>query len=792
MKVSYNWLKDYLPLDVDPHLLAEKLSLVGFEVEEVIENRLDFPYVVVGKILEVEKHPNADKLTVCKVDVGSNSFLNIICGAPNVRKDQIVPVAMVGADLPNGLRIHKAKIRGAESEGMICSEQELGVSDNAEGIWVLASNLPLGKPLAEALDFETDYVLDIAVTPNRPDALSHIGIAREVAAIFDLRFSTPKPKFPELKEPTSSLVTVDISSPESCPRYAARLIRNVKIGTSPTWLARRLESVGMRLINNIVDITNYILMETGQPLHAFDYDLLEGGRIIVRESKEGESFTTLDDKNHKLQAGTVLICDAAKPVAIGGIMGGLNSEVNNDTKNILLESAYFTPQNIQKSLRYLNINSEASQRFERGTDPNGVLYAQDRANELMVKLANGEVYNGAVDNYPKEIYPVEIQLKDEQINTLLGLNLPRNEMAGILKKIEIEVNGDSVKVPTFRPDLERVADIAEEISRLYGLDNIASSEKSNIKYDYDRNLFDNYVDELKSILTGMGFQEVITNSMINREKWEELTGENIYPILNPISHDMSGLRNNLSLSLLNVLQWNVNRQIKDLRIFEITRVFHHPDSLKKLPGEELRLAVALTGEMESNLWYSNRQLIDFYSVKGFIESFLDKISLDSIQLISYDNFVYGDQALAVVVDGKTIGYFGKVKERLQNYFDIETPVYIADFRVASLSSLAQKPKIYAAIPKYPFVERDLAVIVDENVEAAKLIETVENNRITDLRKVTIFDVYRGEQIEADKKSIALRFIFQSKDKTLTEEEVTASMNKIIKILEQRHQSKIRL
>jgi phenylalanyl-tRNA synthetase beta chain len=792
MKVSYNWLKDYLPLDVDPHLLAEKLSLVGFEVEEVIENRLDFPYVVVGKILEVEKHPNADKLTVCKVDVGSNSFLNIICGAPNVRKDQIVPVAMVGADLPNGLRIHKAKIRGAESEGMICSEQELGVSDNAEGIWVLASNLPLGKPLAEALDFETDYVLDIAVTPNRPDALSHIGIAREVAAIFDLRFSTPKPKFPELKEPTSSLVTVDISSPESCPRYAARLIRNVKIGTSPTWLARRLESVGMRLINNIVDITNYILMETGQPLHAFDYDLLEGGRIIVRESKEGESFTTLDDKNHKLQAGTVLICDAAKPVAIGGIMGGLNSEVNNDTKNILLESAYFTPQNIQKSLRYLNINSEASQRFERGTDPNGVLYAQDRANELMVKLANGEVYNGAVDNYPKEIYPVEIQLKDEQINTLLGLNLPRNEMAGILKKIEIEVNGDSVKVPTFRPDLERVADIAEEISRLYGLDNIVSSEKSNIKYDYDRNLFDNYVDELKSILTGMGFQEVITNSMINREKWEELTGENIYPILNPISHDMSGLRNNLSLSLLNVLQWNVNRQIKDLRIFEITRVFHHPDSLKKLPGEELRLAVALTGEMESNLWYSNRQLIDFYSVKGFIESFLDKISLDSIQLISYDNFVYGDQALAIVVDGKTIGYFGKVKERLQNYFDIETPVYIADFRVASLSSLAQKPKIYAAIPKYPFVERDLAVIVDENVEAAKLIETVENNRITDLRKVTIFDVYRGEQIEADKKSIALRFIFQSKDKTLTEEEVTASMNKIIKILEQRHQSKIRL
>jgi phenylalanyl-tRNA synthetase beta chain len=339
--------------------------------------------------------------------------------------------------------------------------------------------------------------------------------------------------------------------------------------------------------------------------------------------------------------------------------------------------------------------------------------------------------------------------------------------------------------------LERVADLAEEVSRLYGLDNIVSAEKSSINYEYDKNAFDGYIDELKSVITGMGIQEVQTNSMINREKWEEITGEAIYPILNPISHDMSGLRNNLALSLLNVLQWNVNRQIKDLRIFEINRVFHHPGSLKKLPREELRLAIALTGKIDLDLWYSNRQLFDFYNVKGFVESFTDKISLDYSELISYDNFVL-DQALSILIDGKTIGYFGRVKEEIQNTFDIETPVYLADFDVKALFNQTRKAIKYKAIPKYPFVERDLAVIVDENLEAVKLLKTVENKNIPDLKQISLFDVYQGEQIEGGKKSIALRFIFQSIDRTLTEEEVTASMNKIIKVLEKEHQGKIRL
>jgi len=792
MKISYNWLKDYLPLDTDPHLLAEKLSLVGFEVEDVIEKRLDFPNVVVGKVNQVEKHPNADKLTVCMVDAGTGPLLNIICGAPNVAKDQTVPVALVGADLPNGLRIRKAKIRGVESEGMICSEQELGLADDSEGIWILSPGLKIGALLSEALEFETDFILDIAVTPNRPDALCHIGIAREIAAILDLPFSKPEAKFPELEESAEKIVAVEIQSPQSCPRYAARLIRKVKIGASPLWIQRRLEAIGMRPINNIVDITNYVLMETGQPLHAFDYDLLEGGKIIVRESREGETFITLDDKKHQLQEGTVLICDAEKPVALGGIMGGLNSEVNSETKNILLESAYFAPANIQKSLRYLGMNSEASQRFERGVDPNGIIYAQDRATELMVKLAGGEVYKGASDSYPQKIFPIEIPLKNEQINTLLGTNLSADEMSDILQKIEIETKDDKVIVPTFRPDLQRAADLAEEISRLYGLDNIAPAENSSIRYEYEKNPFDNFVDRLKTVLVGMGFQEVITNSMINKDKWEEFTGEKIYPVLNPISHDMSGMRNNLVISLLNVLQWNINRQVNDLKIFEINRIFHHPGSLKRLPDEELRITVALAGNVEPELWYSNRQLIDFYSVKGIVESLIDKFSLDNYQLISYDNFVVEGHSLAVEVDGKNIGYFGRVNNSLEKSFDIETPVYVADFDARMLYHLTREQKSYRKIPKYPLVERDLAVIIDEKVEAKKLEEKIRSQDIQNLKEISIFDVYRGEQIEAGKKSLAFRFKFQSMERTLTEEEVTASMRRIIKILEQKHQGKIRL
>ncbi len=783
MKASYNWLKDYVDLDLDPYELAEKLSLIGFEVEEVIEQRLDYPNVVVGKVLKVEKHPNADKLSLCQVDVGGE-VLAIICGAPNVAEGQVVPVAKVGAQLPGGLKIRKAKIRGVESVGMICSEEELGLADKSDGIWVLNDDIPIGKPLAEALQFETDYIFDIGVTPNRPDALGHIGLAREIAAITGKPLRKPQPHFSETTPEAASVVGVEIQTPQSCPRYAARVIRNITVGPSPTWLKRRLEAVGMRAINNVVDVTNYVMLETGQPLHAFDLAKIAGPKIIVRESTPGETFVTLDEKEHTLPEGTVLICDAEKPVAIGGIMGGLNSEVSETTTDVLLESAYFRPESIQLSARALGISTEASQRFERGTDPNGVRYAQDRATQLLSELAGGEVLQGAVDVYPNPIVPVEIELKTDQINTLLGTRLSTEQMADILRSIEFEVEGTTVRVPTFRPDVTRTADLAEEIARLYGLDNIPAATETRMPYHVPVNERDRFVDELKNILTGFGVQEVLTNSMINKTLWEKLTGETIYPILNPISGDMSGMRNTLVLSLLNVVQHNINRQISDLRIFEINRIFKHPGNLNELPTEELKIAIALTGNRDPELWYSSRQSVDFFDIKGLAEALMDKISLDYFEFIYYDNFAVSEEALGIQINKEVVGYLGSIRQEVLDAFDIEQPVYVLEVDVDALLRHRNTDKKYEAIPRFPFVERDLAVVVDAELAAEKLIATARKAGGKFLQSISVFDVYRGKQVPEGKKSVALRFVFQSRERTLTEEEINQTMDAIFRKLQE--------
>lgn len=791
MKVSYNWLKDFVDFDLDPYVLAEKLTLVGFEVEEVIAKRLDYPGIVVGKVLKREQHPDADKLSVCQVTVSGGEPLSIICGAPNVAEGQVVPVALIDAELPNGLKIRKAKIRGVSSSGMICSREELGLEKKSEGIWVLPENLPIGEPLAKALNFETDYVIDLSVTPNRPDALSHIGIAREVAAIVGKHIHVPDPQFPEISEKAAESVQVEILCPETCPRYAARLIRNVKIGPSPDWMVRRLEAVGMRSINNIVDITNYVLMETGHPLHAFDYDLVEGGKIIVRESQDGEWFVTLDNKGHDLREGTVMICDAAKAVAIGGIMGGLNSEVNDQTQNILLESAYFTPESIQRSARYLGIGSEASQRFERGTDPNGVLYAQARATQLMGELAGGEVCRGVVDNYPRKIHPVQIDMKVDQINRLLGTNLSLPEMAELLAKIDIEVRGGKFIAPTYRPDIQKTADIAEEVGRLFGYDNIPLSEKTPLPYGMVFNAFDDYLDELREILTGAGYQEVITNSMVNSRSWEKFTAMPVYPLLNPISHDMDGLRNSLVPSLLGVLQWNINRQTNDLAIFELNKVFYHPGDLKHQPKEHYHLAVALTGKRGGEQWYSDQKSFDFYDIKGFLEYLSHKIFLDNPRFIMYDNFAVESQAVKILVGETEVGYGGKVKNSLLKQFDIENPVFVAELDVEALHGLIRTTKMYEEIPKFPAVDRDLAIVVDEAEEAEKLIDVIQKNGGKNLQKTFVFDTYSGKQIDAGKKSVAFRLIFQSTEMTLTEEEVNEVIEKILNALKKTFNANLR-
>lgn len=789
MKISYNWLKNYLDLSIEPRQLGERLSLAGLEVEEVIEKRLDFPGVVVGRVIASEAHPHADKLKICTVDVAEKE-LSIVCGAPNVAAGQTVPVAKPGTELPNGLKINRTEIRGVHSEGMICSQQELGLTEHSDGIWVLPDNLPPGVPLAKALEFETDFIFDIAVTPNRPDCLSHLGVAREVGALINQKIRKPQISLTESDHRADAEVGIHIQTPEGCPRYSARLIRNIKVGESPTWLVRRLEAVGMRSINNVVDITNFVMMETGQPLHAFDFDRLRGGQIIVREAKKGETFTTLDDNERILPKGTVLICDAERPVAIGGIMGGLNSEVHQDTVNILLESAYFQPESIQRNARFLGLSTEASQRFERGTDPNGTCFALDRASQLIAELCGGQILQSAIDQYPSPKQPLKVPLNVKQINKLLGTDISQKQMSELLARIELKTEDNTVSVPTYRPDIRESADLAEEIARLYGLERIPLKESLKIHYAYSRNQRESFVDNLKNILTGFGLQEVITGSMVNRERWQELTQRQIYPLLNPISRDMDGMRNTLIPSLAQVIQYNQNRQTKDLRVFEINTVFITGADLQKQPGETLTLGIALTGKREGNVWYSPHQSFNFYDIKGIVEGLLHKISLDNWQFISYSDQVIED-GLEIDINDNAIGYLGQLNRRISEGMELEDDVLVAEIEVDPLFINQRSVKSYQPVFRFPWVERDVALVVDEEIEVAELLNTIYQKGEKLLTDVEIFDVYRGKQIPEGKKSMAFRLIFQSPERTLKEEEINNLMNMIISAVSKDYDAKLR-
>jgi len=790
MKISYNWLKDYLDLTIEPRQLADRLSLAGLEVEEVRERKVNFPQVVVGLVLTVEDHPKADKLKICRVDSGEED-LAIVCGAANVAAGQMVAVAKVGATLANGMKIHKTKIRGVESEGMICSEAELGLSDRSEGIWVLPDNLPKGAPLDKALNLENDFIFDVAVTPNRPDCLSHIGIAREIGAILAQHVQMPEISLTEIKEKADKHIKIQIESIDGCPRYSARLIKNVKVGESPGWLVQRLEAVGMRSINNVVDVTNYVLMETGHPLHAFDYDLIRGKKIVVRESMERETFTTLDDKQRELKAGTVLICDGKGPVAIGGIMGGVNSEVSINSTNVLLESAYFNPERIQISSRYLGLSTEASQRFERGADPNGNIYALNRAAQLINELCGGEIFAGVVDAYPRPVQPRQILLQVDQINNLLGTALTAVEMSEILESIDLTVENNRVTIPTFRPDLQGVADLAEEIARLYGLENIPPSRLITIDYQVGMNEFDVFVNQIKEMLAGYGLQEVITSSMVNSQLWDELTGQKMYPILNPISKDLDGLRNSLLPSLAQVMEYNRNRKYSNLKLFEINRIYLPPRDFHQQPQEELHLAIALTGKRDGNLWYSSGELFDFYDIKGLAQLIGDKISLDNCQFISYSDSVIQEDGLALVQGNDQLGIIGRLSLKIAARFEFDNPVYVAEFQLQKLFENRKIDKKYQPIPRFPAVERDLALMVDENLAAAELVEVMRREGGSWLTKVEIFDVYQGKQIPAGKKSLAFHFNFQSLERTLTEQEINEQMNTIFEAVNHSFQAKLR-
>ena len=792
MKVTYRWLKDYVDFSESAFEIADKLTHAGFEVEEIHPMIQPFTGVVVGEVVEVEKHPDADKLSVCKVRTAEGEY-QVICGAPNVAQGQFVPFAQVGAVLPGGFKIKKAKIRGVESFGMICSKEELGLEKQSDGIWAFEQPMPLGEDVHALLSKEEDYLFDFFITPNRPDCLSVVGIAREIAALTGNTLRLPQVRVQEqTAEKIDDLVSIKIHDPEGCPRYAARIIRGVKLAPSPEWMQRRLEAVGVRPINNIVDITNYVLMELGHPLHAFDLAQIKGPEINVRSSEPGEKFTTLDEKERELPANTVMICDRDRAVAIGGIMGGLNSEVSDTTKDILLESAYFNPERVAFSSKKLGLSTEASQRFERGADPNGVLRALDRAAQLMAELAGGTIVTGVYDVYPRPIKPQEIPFRPERINRVLGSDFSRNEIARVLESIELKIENDRVIAPTFRPDLKQEIDLAEEVARLIGFANLPTRKTTEMPYEIPEGKQEKLNFHLRSKLLELGLQEAFTNSMLKEKEAEPFRQGQPVRIMNPISDDMTTMRPSLLPGLLKAVTHNVNRNLEDVRFFELGRVFQNYRE-NQLPEQPYHLAVVITGRRYRESWNAPKETVDFYDIKGYLENFLAKIFLDNYQFILYPKATYlsAEECIAVEADGEILGVCGRIQPDVLKAFDLEKPVYGFELNVDKLAERIGFDRSYQAISRFPYSERDLALVLDDDIHAADVLDFIRKISGNLLYQLDVFDVYRGDKIPAGKKSLAIRMRFQSHERTLSDKEVDKLFNKIIQQSQKKFNARLR-
>ncbi len=799
MKLSLNWLKELADLSqISTAEIIHMLTMSGLEVEEVTDQNEIYKNFVVGLVKEKNKHPNADKLSLCIVSTGEKDY-QVICGAPNVDTGQKVVFAQIGAVVPRGnFRITKAKIRGIESNGMICSEAELQISDNQEGIMVLENGVREGTKVSEALNLN-DTILEIAVTPNRPDALSHIGVARDLSAIFKSKFQIPRVNIEEAGEKASKYAKVEIVDTKNCPRYSSRVIRGVSIKESPDWLKRRLKNIGLRPINNIVDVTNYIMYETGQPLHAFDLENLAEHKIIVRSTDKETSFTTLDSKLRKLPAGTLMICDGEKHVAIAGVMGGENSEVTSGTKNILIESAYFNPSSIRNTSKALGLSTDASYRFERGIDPDGTVYAAERAAQLIVQLAGGNVLKGIIDEYPAKIESKEIRLRFERVEKILGYKIEKNVISEILTNLGIRIIHKTdhelqISVPSFRPDIEREIDLIEEIARIHGYDNVPAVDKISITLGEKKDE-SYFIDKIKETAVELGFYEMINNPLQSK-KTASLTGKPI-KILNPQSGDMAYLRTSLLTGALQTVSANINVGEKDLRLFEVGNIFQLKKDKEitdfKDFNENESLIFIITGKSRKKSWYTQEESNDLFDLKGFIKSFISKFSLDNVLQYSYNHERNRYYNVFFTLDSKNteIGCGGSVDNKLLKEFDIEQKVYCFEINLEKLSKLKVSNRKYQELLRYPKVLRDFAFIFDKSVTYKQVSDFILEHSTGLLKSVSLFDLFESSTLGENKKSMAFTLEFFDKDKTLTDEEVEEEFLHLISAVTEKFNAKLR-
>jgi phenylalanyl-tRNA synthetase beta chain len=780
MRVNFNWLRDYVDLDgVSPKDLGDRLTMVGLEVDMLADRYAYLGSVVAARVEEVADHPKSDHLKVCRVVTGSETF-QVVCGAPNARAGMISALAKPGSVLPGGRAVGEAEMRGILSQGMLCSEAELMLGDDASGIMDLPESTTVGLGLKEALGLD-DWVFEIGITPNRPDCLCVLGIAREVAGLFGRKLTYPKVELVESDEKIEDVTSVDILDPEHCPRYTARVIKGVKIGPSPFWLKERLTAAGVRPISNIVDITNFVMLEIGQPLHAFDLHRLEEERIVVRTAGEGDRFTTLDGVERIMTPEMLMICDGRKPVGLAGVMGGLNSEIVDDTEDILLESAYFSPTGIRRTSKTLGLSTEASYRFERGADPEVCAVASARASALMAELAGGKVAKGVIDANPIPSKRAVVPFSPAKCNAFLGTDFSVREMKDALSGIELEVLGDGdsleIRIPTFRVDLEREVDIFEEVARLCGFDRVPTTVPEAtgepVLPDPSRLLR----AKARDILEGRGLNEMVGYSFIS-ENFPERLGlagddrrRDAVRIINPLSEEQVLMRTTFVPSLLDALRRNLSYGVKDVALYEVGKVYFAVAG-QELAEERWTIGGLIAGGRRPASWHWKDDEVDFYDAKGIVEDLLDGLNSAEpvFETVTDQPFLNPRAAARVSVNGNFLGLVGKVSTPVLKAFDAKEAAYVFELDVAALLAARQAPQ-FRALPRFPAVERDMAVVVAREVEAAGVFRFIRGLGEELIEDVMVFDAYEGAQVGEGRRSLGFRIVYRSADHTLTDEEV---------------------
>ena len=796
MKISYNWLKQYLKLDLTAEDTAVLLTDLGLEVEgiepyESVKGGLKG--VVVGKVLECEKHPNADKLKITKVDVGGEAPLQIVCGAPNVAQGQKVPVATIGTVLYDKegkpFEIKKGKIRGEESYGMICAEDELGLGESHDGIMVLDDKWEVGTPANKVFEVETDEVFEIGLTPNRADAMSHYGVARDLRAGLmqkgtSLELITPSvTKFHV--DNRSGKMDIEVLNRKLVPRYTGVTISNVRVGESPAWLQHKLKAIGITPKNNVVDATNYVLHGLGQPLHAFDADHIIGRKIVVKNAEEGTKFKTLDGIERTLSAEDIMICDAEKPLCIAGVLGGENSGVTHFTRNVFLESAYFDPVSIRKTAKRHSISTDASYRFERGINIEDCKYALIYAAVLIENIAGGVITSDVVDFYPKKQEEFQVFLAFENVDKLIGQKIPRDTIKAILHSLDIKVNslterGLGLLVPTYRVDVQREADVIEEILRIYGYNNVQITEKVSATMSHSSKYADhNMQNVVATQLVGKGFFEIMTNSLVSEKEITTYSqAEQAVKLLNPLSSDLGYMRKNLLFSGLEVIAYNLNHKRSDLKLFEFGKNYHF---VEEKYNENKHLALYLTGNATGDYWGSATQRTTFFDLKGIVVSLFERLGLQNVTELPLEEgqCVLGDEGLRFVIGDTLIGEMGVVKHTILKDFGIKQDVFFADLQWETILAQVEGHKVvYQEIAKYPEVRRDLALLLDEKVSFAEVHKVALATEKGLLKHLNLFDVYQGNKLPKGKKSYAVSFVLQDDNKTLTDKQIDKTMQRL--------------